>query len=82
LATRTVTSYLLGGLSMSGTVSVVHDIFRRRSSQEPRAAGRDGRGECPAHAERAAVWRVSPALRTTPRRRGGHWVLRVPMLSL
>jgi hypothetical protein len=29
LATRTVTSYLLGGLSMSGTVRAVHDIFRR-----------------------------------------------------
>ena len=27
LATRTVTSYLLGGLSTPGTVSVVHDIF-------------------------------------------------------
>jgi hypothetical protein len=27
LATRTVTSYLLSGLSMPGTVSVVHDIF-------------------------------------------------------
>ena len=29
LPTRTVTSYLLGGLSMPGTVSVVHDIFWR-----------------------------------------------------
>ncbi len=29
LVTRTVTSYLLGGLSMPGTVSVVHDIFGR-----------------------------------------------------
>ena len=29
LATRTVTSYLLGGLSMPGTVSVAHDISGR-----------------------------------------------------
>jgi hypothetical protein len=29
LATRTVTSYLLGGLSMPGTISVVHDISGR-----------------------------------------------------
>ena len=29
LVTRTVTSYLLGGLSMLGAVSVVHDIFGR-----------------------------------------------------
>ena len=29
LATRTVTSYLLGGLSMPGTVSMVNDISVR-----------------------------------------------------
>ena len=29
LATRTVTSYLLGGLSMPRTVSVAHDISER-----------------------------------------------------
>jgi hypothetical protein len=29
LATRTVTSYLLGGLSMTGTISVIHDISGR-----------------------------------------------------
>jgi hypothetical protein len=29
LAIRTVTSYLLGGLSMPGTIGVVHDISGR-----------------------------------------------------
>jgi hypothetical protein len=29
LAIRTVTSYLLGGLSMTGTISVIHDISGR-----------------------------------------------------
>jgi hypothetical protein len=29
LATRSVTSYLLGGLSMTGTISVIHDISGR-----------------------------------------------------
>ncbi len=29
LATRTVTSYLLAGLSMPGTLSVINDIFGR-----------------------------------------------------
>jgi hypothetical protein len=35
LATRTVTSYLLGGLSMPRTVSTVCDIIGRLSGQQP-----------------------------------------------
>ena len=61
LATRTVTSYRQGGLSMSGTVSVVHDIFGADlvSSLVLLATAE---GECVALAEEEPPSDGSPAL--------------------
>ena len=65
LATRTVTSYLLGGLFMPGTVSVICDIFGARW---PSLAD-DMPTRLPSHGKPSAA----PG-------RGGHLAPHVPML--
>ena len=81
LATRTVTSYLLGGLSMPGTVIVVREFPGADLVSRPRAAGRR-KGVVRSAPRRGPLLGGLPRLTDgRPGRRGGHRASHISMLG-